>query len=340
MTPLTKTGRPRGAFVSWIQYHGRSQGFIDEMGLSPIYVSHLGERGVLAAIVKYGPQFVSTLRRLHAVKPDFVLVMDPPVFAVAAVSLYCLQTRARFLMDCHSGVFNSAKWRWSLPLQRFFGRRAAGVIVTNPAHLREVRSWPAHGIIVGDPPPAISPTTVRVAVPVEPYVFVIGVYGDDEELPKVFEAAARLPGVRFRVSGDPARAPRGLLENVPSNVLLTGFLSSGDFWAHVRDGAAVLTLTTREDTILQGAWEAMFMERPLVTSGTSALRSYFSRGAVFVEHSADSIARGVEYAVTHQEELGVEIGALRREKYATWCSEKAELMRMAVGETKTPAEPA
>ena len=91
---------------------------------------------------------------------------------------------------------------------------------------------------------------------------------------------------------------------------------------------AVLTLTTREDTILRGGWEAMFMEQPLITSNTSALRRYFTRGTVFVDHNPDLIAAGVEYALSHQEELRIQARGLREEKYATWCEEREELVRL------------
>lgn len=319
----------KGAFVSWIAYHGRSQGFVDSLGLTPVYASHSRRRGVAAALFKYGPQFVTTLRRLYKLQPRVVFVMDPPVFAVAAVFLYCRQTRARYLMDCHSGVFNSRKWQWSLPIQRYFGRRAAAVLVTNPAHLGAVASWPATGIIVGDPPPSGDHLPSAGRDRVEPYVFVISVFGDDEDIPIVLEAARRIPGVRFRISGDTRRARAEWLANHPANVEFTGFLSNEDFWKHVRDASAVLTMTTREDTILRGGWEAMFMERPLITSNTSALQRYFTLGTVFVEHTPESIAAGVADAMARLEELGRQIRSLREEKYATWRAERESLLRLA-----------
>ena len=316
--------------MSWIAYHGRSQGFIDRLGLTPIYVGDfITGRGIGVALFKYGPQFVSTLRGLYRVRPKVVFVMDPPVFAVTAVFLYCLHTRARYLMDCHSGVFNSRKWRWSLPVQRFFGRRAAGVLVTNPAHLSVVSSWPARGIVVGDPPPIPGPAGERSSERAEPYVFVVATFGEDEDISKVLEAAGRLPGLRFLISGDTRRARPGWLVSRPSNVEFTGFLSTGDFWSHVRDASAVLTLTTREDTILRGGWEAMFMERPLITSRTSALQRYFTRGTVFVDHTPDSIAAGVADAMAHVGELQREARLLREEKYATWREESECLARLA-----------
>src|SRR5919201_380293 len=38
---LGRSVPPRGAFVSWLPFHGRSQGFIDALRLEPIYVSYL-----------------------------------------------------------------------------------------------------------------------------------------------------------------------------------------------------------------------------------------------------------------------------------------------------------
>jgi hypothetical protein len=58
------------------------------------------------------------------------------------------------------------------------------------------------------------------------------------------------------------------------------------------------------------------------------LRAYFTRGTVLVEHNPDSIAAGVEYALSHQQELRIEASALREEKYATWFEERSELQRL------------
>ena len=328
-TPSAARRSAKGAFVSWIGYHGRSQGFIDRLGLTPIYVSYLRQRDIVSAPLKYGPQFVATLRQLYRVKPEVVFVMDPPVFSVAAVFAYCRPRGIPFLMDCHSGVFNSPKWRWALPLQRYFGRRAAGVIVTNPVHLQEVASWPAKGVIVGDPPPLLPTGVAKPSGAAAPWIFVIGVFGRDEEVGKVLEAAARLPGVGFRISGDTRRAQQAWIDHHPDNVTFTGFLSNDDFWSHVREASAILTLTTREDTILRGGWEAMFVEQPLITSNTAALRRYFGKATVFVDHDPAAIAAGVEYALSHLEELRLQAKALREEKYAVWCQERKELERLA-----------
>jgi len=313
--------------VSWLPFHGRSQGFIDALGLAPVYVSYLRQQDVLSAFVKYGPQFVTTLRRLAREKPDVVFVMNPPVFAVMATLLYCRISGARYVVDCHSGVFESSKWRWSLPLQRFLGRRAAGVIVTNQTHQKSVAGWPARAIVIGDPMPRL-PTQADDLGPYageQRYVFVILTFGADEAVPQVLEAARRLPQVRFRLSGNPRRASSAWLRDLPANVELTGFLPLATFWELARGASAILTLTTRPNTILRGGWEAMFMARPLITSASATLQEYFTRGAVFVDNSPSDIAAGVEEALSREPELAAAMGRLRDEKALAWHRSRAEL---------------
>jgi glycosyltransferase involved in cell wall biosynthesis len=323
----------RGAFVSWVPFSGRSQAFIDEFGLAPIYVSYLKTEQPLMAPLKYGPQLLTTLRRLAETRPELVFVMDPPPFATAAVFLHCLRSKARYVMDCHSGVFEGNRWRWSLPLQRFFGRRAAAVIVTNPADAAAASSWPANAIIMGDPPPvaaSVPDDTVplRSGANKPPLVFVIVRFGKDEAIEQTLEAARRLPNVRFLVSGDARRARPEWLTGHPANVRFTGWLRHTEFLRYVRVANAVLTLTTQENAILQGGWEAMFMGQPLITSNSPVLRWYFGQGAVFVDNTARGIAAGVDQALAREDELRREMRGLRAEKARGWRNERQQLERL------------
>src|SRR5207302_11503430 len=77
--PTIQWRMTKGAFVSWVRSCGRSQGFIDALGLTPIYSSYLRQSDVVSAPLKYGPQFIETLRRLHQHRPEVVFVMNPPV---------------------------------------------------------------------------------------------------------------------------------------------------------------------------------------------------------------------------------------------------------------------
>ena len=335
--PTIQWRMTKGAFVSWVRSCGRSQGFIDALGLTPIYSSYLRQSDVVSAPLKYGPQFIETLRRLHQHRPEVIFVMNPPVFAVAAVAIYAAQAGAKYVMDCHSGAFEGRKWRWSLPLQRAFGRRAAAVIVTNPVHENLVKAWPARAMIIADPPPKLAtsfpdaPAQGGREIDDQGFVFVIATYGPDEAIPEVIEAARALPQVRFRVSGDTARAPRAVLERCPPNVQLTGFVPLETFWQHVRPASAVLTLTQRENTILRGGWEAMFTGRPLITSDTAALRGYFVRGTRFVDNTFAGIKAGIEDVLANQATYQADMKRLDAEKRLLWLRQQEELSLLITG---------
>ena len=255
--------------------------------------------------------------------------MNPPVFAVLAVALYTRTTGTKYAMDCHSGAFESAKWRWTLPLQRWLGRHAAAVMVTNPVHFDRVRAWPAPALIVADPPPMPSGKgrlqSALAGGEDGGFVFVIATYAPDEAIPEVIEVARAMPSVRFRISGDTARAPRAVRERRPPNVELTGFVPLPTFWQYAQSAAAILTLTHQENTILRGAWEAMFVGRPLITSDTAALRNYFERGTRFVDNTVAGIMSGIEEVLAKRSEFQAGMEQLRSEKQLQWQREQGEL---------------
>lgn len=322
------SGTP-GVFVSWIPFHGRSQGFCDALGLTPLFIHYLKLQQPLYAPFKYGPQFLQTLRALQRLKPQVVFAMNPPVFTATAAYIYHRLTGTPYVIDCHSGVFESVKWRWSLPWQRFFARHAAAVLVTNQTHYDLVKSWNATPVLAGNPPPCPSTLPHDNQMPErtdpQPIIFVIARFGPDEAIGEILQAARVLPQVKFMLSGNVNRARPEWVQTKPANVVFTGWLSQDAFWQHVGQADAVLTLTTQENTILQGGWEAMFLAQPLITSQTQTLRNYFTRGTMFVDNTPASIAAGVEAALAQLPHLRGEMKLLRQHKEQLWNAARTEL---------------
>jgi glycosyltransferase involved in cell wall biosynthesis len=309
----------KGAFVAWTPYAGRTQGFIDALGLAPIYVHYLQLRKPAYAPIKYGPQFIKTLIELYKVKPNIVFAMAPPVFAVGAVYLYCSLSRSHYVMDCHSGVFESSKWRWSFPLLRYFGRHAKAVLVTNSQHNDLVTSWPAESVILSDPPPKIPRFQVSDNIfSSQKNVAVVNRFAPDELVDEMLEAAGWLPDVRFHVTGDIGRAKSRWLTKNPENVKFTNWLPNDRYWGYLYKSNLILTLTNKENTLLRGAWEAMYLGQPLVTSNTQTLRNYFTAGTIFVDGTPESIANGISRCLDLETELREEMNILREDKKLEW----------------------
>jgi len=116
-------------------------------------------------------------------------------------------------------------------------------------------------------------------------------YSVDEPVGAVVEAARRLPDVWFSFTGDPDYAPRGFRESLPKNIRLTGFIPDGEYVSLLRAADAILVLTRDDHTMQRGGYEAVALEKPLITSAWTLLRQVFSRGTVHVDNSPEGIAQ-------------------------------------------------
>jgi glycosyltransferase involved in cell wall biosynthesis len=230
-----------------------------------------------------------------------VVVTNPPLFPPLLVAVWAAVTRKRFVMDSHPSAFGlkgKAVLAKLQPVHRWLARHAAGVLVTTEELAREVNGWGGNGIVLHEAPvPFPAPTR-----PDEPVVLFVGIFSSDEPVDVVVDAARRLPHVRFRITGDPARAPKGLVEGSPGNVEYVGYLQSTEFRAAVSSASLVLTLTTEPASVMRSAYEAVYARVPVVMTGTAVLRETFPH-AVFCDNTGESIAEAITGALATYDSL-------------------------------------
>jgi glycosyltransferase involved in cell wall biosynthesis len=290
------------------------------------YVHYLGwKRGPLIAAFKYLPQSAKTWSILRRERPAAVYVAISPVFAALSVYLYCLVSGAGFVMDVHNHALYSRQWRWSVPLVRLLARRSLMNIVDQPLNRELFDEWGVPVLILERPP--LPPDRGLELLPGSDAfsVTVINTFADDEPIAPVFGAAELLPAVMFYVLGDTGLADRDVLAGAPPNVTFTGYLNGDDYWSRLYSSQAIVALTTADYSLLSAAIEAMTVERPPILSRRQALTDYFSKGAVFVDHTAESIAEGVMELMEDDGRLTREISELNLEKRQRWESEADEL---------------
>jgi glycosyltransferase involved in cell wall biosynthesis len=97
-----------------------------------------------------------------------------------------------------------------------------------------------------------------------------------------------------------------LLKELPANVYLTGFLPDNVYFKLLKSAGCILALTSEEDCLQCGAYEALALGVPMVLSDTLALRSYFGTAAVYVKNEASEICYGIEKALHEKDCLRVE----------------------------------
>jgi hypothetical protein len=143
----------------------------------------------------------------------------------------------------------------------------------------------------------------------------------------VFEAA-RLMGddVRIHVTGDYRK--KGIdPESVPRNVELMGYIPEERYVGMLRSVDATIDLTSREHCLVCGAYESLAVEKPQVLSDTRALRTYFSKGAVYASHSARSIRDAIASVLENSLKLEEEARVLKRERQIEWEESRAALLK-------------
>jgi glycosyltransferase involved in cell wall biosynthesis len=137
--------------------------------------------------------------------------------------------------------------------------------------------------------------------------------------------ARALPDVRFALTGNTKYARPEWLANPPPNVEFTGFVPMDEYYRRIRDASALLALTTLDHTVLRGAWEALALGQPLLTSDWGILRDYFSPGALFVDNSAASIVAAIRDARARESDLRAQMVVTREQRRRAWQDAQAYL---------------
>jgi glycosyltransferase involved in cell wall biosynthesis len=244
----------------------------------------------------------------------FRLVSDAHYGGIIAVTCLLLLSRPvfgfRLVSDAHhGGIIAATGDRLLQHFLDFVNRHADIVIVTNASHAEHLRRIGGNAFVCPDPLPEIPHDTavsVGITIPDKSVLFVC-TYDVDEPYEAVFEAARLLvtQGFTVYVSGNYRRV--GLNPNDVPQVSLLGFVDRTVYDAYLRNVAVVLDLTSCEDCLVCGGYEAMAAETPCVLSETPALTSLFTHGAVFTSHDPGSIAGAVTAAYERREALRAEI---------------------------------
>ena len=317
----------RWVFITWYPYCRRSDALAEQIGATSYLVHFLRFKAPLLAPFKYVLQTLKTALILLQERPAGVLVANPPVVAPLIVWIGSLFLGYRFIVDAHSGAFQHVRWSWSRPIQRFLSRRALATIVTNDAMAAIVQGWGGRTQMVQDLSLDLNPAGPASKHERFHIVFVC-TYSIDEPVGEVVEAARILSDVEFSFTGDPSYARRGFRESLPENICLTGFVPDSDYLAILRGADAILVLTREDNTMQRGGYEAVALEKPLITSNWPLLKHIFAAGTVHVDNSPGEIVEAVRRIQSKPKEFRAEMAVHRRIRAEISGNQVAQLRRL------------
>ena len=149
-------------------------------------------------------------------------------------------------------------------------------------------------------------------------VAVVSTYGDDEPLAIILEATRCMPGVDFYFTGDDHGVAQQIKVNKPENCYFTGYLSYARYIDLLRHADAVMDLTTRNDTLLMGGFEAVSLGTPLITSDWPVLKEYFYMGTIHIPNTVNGVCEGVRRCQLEKVLLQKDILILKEELQNDW----------------------
>jgi glycosyltransferase involved in cell wall biosynthesis len=322
----------RVTYISWAQSCSRSDHTARELGgrSHMVYAARFGSHPA-TILFKYAVQWIRTARILKREQPDAVFVMTPPVVAALPAFWYAWRRGKQVVLDAHTAAFLHPRWRRWQPLQRLLCRRAATTLTHNEHLADRVRAAGGHVTIVPDVP-IIFAERGTFDRPPGFVVAAVCSFNYDEPIAEILTAAEALPDVTFFVTGDPRHLDAGLKSRLPANVRLTGFLSTADYGDLITSANVVLTLTTRDHTMLRGAYEAVYQGTPVIVSDWPLLRDAFPMGGVHVDNTAAAIVRAVWRVQAEPARFRAEAGKLRQLRRSRW-----ESTRQAIVDRVFPA---
>ena len=334
---MTTHDRKGMVFISWAPFCSRSDGIAHHLdGRSfMVYSAGFGSNYV-TVLFKYLSQTIKTLRILLHERPSAVFVMTPPVAACIPVWIYCRLTGTPYVIDAHTGAFLDRRWRWFLFVHRWFSRAARTTIVTNEYMYAVVSAWSARVTLVRDVPVCFAEPKYR-ALEGSRNMTLVATFTRDEPIALFLEAAAKLPDVHFYVTGNYRRASQELVAAKPANVTFTGFLPDAEYVGLLLSSDAVISLTTLDHTMQRGAYEAVYLGRPVITSNFEVLRKHFSKGTVHVDNTVDGLIAGLRHMRDNAPAYAAEIADLRRERLEDWRRAELNLRQLVSPERAMPA---
>jgi glycosyltransferase involved in cell wall biosynthesis len=319
-------------FLSWSFVQGRSREIADALGGTAWSVYPRRLAGRRRAPLRYLVSSALTVVKLARCRPSAVVVTNPPLLPAMLVWVYSRFVSTRLLIDSHPTAFGRKGDRMSarlLPLHRWLARRADAVLVTTDEWVDEVERWGGRGLVVHEAPPNWSCPPPETETAGRTNLLFAGVFGGDEPVEEVVDAARELDEVDVVITGDLRRAPLGLVESAPPNVRFVGFLAPTDYARAVCRADLVLTLTTEPTSVMRAAYEGVYARRPIIISDWPVLRELFP-GAVFVPNDAAGIAAGVRDAIEHRGKLLAELDRARELQSSRWDAQLASIRAILV----------
>ena len=310
-------------FIVWARNARRSQVFSEKLN-AKYYIFRKKTHSKLLSPIIYAYFGIKTIIRLIKEKPKIIFLEYTQPFNATLIMIYCRLFRCKYVLDGHTGPFMN---KWSkLPFSILTKKilQNSYITIVHNEELKQKLVSKYHNIrfvCLEDPIPNLRKYYTKAIdnkKNVTNKIVVINSFAKDEPLEEVIKATKKLKNITFYITGDLKKANSKYINAAESNVHFTGFLSEEEYSKTLQESDAIMVLTTRDYTLLCGGYEALSLEKPIITSNKKPLKEYFFKGAVFTNNDTKSIISSTKKVYRNITILRKEITELKITKEIEW----------------------
>jgi hypothetical protein len=273
-------------------------------------------------VTRYARSIYRTIQHLKRWRGRIVFVQNPSIVLACIATLFRPIFGYILIVDAHNaGIYPIKVKIIADHIIKWLLRQANFTIVTNQALVKRVITNGGRPLIIPDP----LPNNIGLPRPQVPNknkklfkVLFICTWAADEPYLEVMAAAELVDDAHIFITGSSKGREKQFLRAIPRNVTLTGYVPEQEYHQLLLDSDIIIDLTTRENCLVCGAYEAVAAEKPFVLSKTDALQIYFCKGGVHVDNHAEAIAMGIKALVAQYDFYLDEIHQFKSELEQNW----------------------
>jgi len=272
----------------------------------------------ILSFLRYPTAIMQTFFKIIKESPKILVVQNPSIVLSFFSALWRPFFGYTLVVDLHTLYIylKGVKKIIVNALNNFSLRNGNIIIVTNDPYKNKIKEKTNKEIFVlPDMIPDFDYEFMKVKLQGKNNILFICTFSEDEPWQEVIKAANYLDkNIYIYITGKNMIKKK----DVPSNIVLTGFLSDKDYQNLLRSVEIIMVLTSQEDCMVCGGYEAVAAEKPLILSNKKVLRQYFNLGTVFTQNDSKAIAESISLAVKNKSNLRQEIKALKGLRKKEW----------------------
>jgi glycosyltransferase involved in cell wall biosynthesis len=259
--------------------------------------------------IKYALLCCKTIAIIHKNKIDVIFAQNPSIVLSALAIAYKFIFNKIVIIDAHNGGLLPLEGKYKMLnyLAKVIAKRADTTIVSNKYLAELVTSWGGTPYVMPDPLPTPH-KPIKTHFNDSNYFLFICTWASDVPYDQVIEAARLCSNEKIYITGNyQKKLTLKQITDLPKNVKLLGFVSEEDYLDYFTHAAAAIDLTTRNNCLVCGAYEAAALGVPAILSDTQVSREVFTQGYIFTNNSTQAIATAINQMRENRQQLQEDI---------------------------------